>query len=472
MTPVARTRFAARLLHPRAGSGEEALRSLSDARHLLSQGLCAICRERDDSAGRWLSYFIAESHTDPGVMARVTAAVGFCPAHTRHLLADASAPWLLPQVHDAALRGGSRLLSAAQEEGRSPCPACGASRDAAERGLSALLRVLHQPEMRTAVDGNTVCLQHLTTLAARARPSQALWLAETAAARLDEHPPDVVSLAGLDADSDRRAAQATRLDPFLPLERARQNSSVVARWEADLEIGCCPLCLGEQRAVHRLLRWMAASTGRGEPGREESGLCSRHLHELTAVGGEGVAAILEANTAAWLGRLVRFRRQLAEGRDARRAAGPELTRAVRCRACNEERMAGRRQLALLAAQVREPVAEVAWARTHGVCLRHALMHRETLPVPVRTLLEARLAQLRWEIDEALRKQDWHTRHEVKGAEMTIGRRAPTLLDGRVYAGLPAPSAPPRNQTSEPNEPDPAPKDDAADAARRTQWSST
>ncbi|WP_413802151.1 hypothetical protein [Streptomyces iranensis] len=41
------------------------------------------------------------------------------------------------------------------------------------------------------------------------------------------------------------------------------------------------------------------------------------------------------------------------------------------------------------------------------------------------------------MDEWSRRQDWHTRHEAKGAETAVGRRAPSLLDGHVYAGLPA-----------------------------------
>lgn len=158
---------------------------------------------------------------------------------------------------------------------------------------------------------------------------------------------------------------------------------------------------------------------------------------------------------------------MTEGRDGRRSARADLTRPSRCRACDEEATAGRRQLALLKVQLRDPVRARAYEYTHGVCLRHALAHGDALPAPARSLLDARLALLRWEVDEALRKQDWHTRHEVKGAEMTVGRRAPTLLDGRTYAGLPAPRAQTEDQSTDPHESDDAP----APATRRTQWSS-
>lgn len=233
-----------------------------------------------------------------------------------------------------------------------------------------------------------------------------------------------------------------------------------------------PLCLAEQRAVRRLLRWAAVYGGRGSPGREETGLCPWHLHDITAIGGPHVPAIIAANAEAWTGRLARFRRLLGEGREGRRTAGPYLLRAPRCRACDEEEIAGCRQAALLAAQVRDPVRARAYEHAHGVCLHHALAFGDALPARARTLLNARLAQLRWEVDEALRKQDWHTRHEVRGAEMAIGRRAPTLLDGRAYAGLPDPWAEPENHSTDPEGPQTEPHNDTAPATWRTQWSST
>ncbi|MFE9503327.1 hypothetical protein ACFYO6_12500 [Streptomyces anthocyanicus] len=56
-------------------------RTLRDATRLLTDGLCAVCQERDESERRWLGYFVTESHTDEGVRARLIAAASFCPAH-------------------------------------------------------------------------------------------------------------------------------------------------------------------------------------------------------------------------------------------------------------------------------------------------------------------------------------------------------------------------------------------------------
>lgn len=283
-----------RLAHLNATSQAENERALRDALHLLDEGLCAVCRERDDSARRWLTFFVAESHTDEGVRARVAAAVGFCPAHTRHLLADVSAPWLMPQVCDVALGGGVRLLSA--PPGRpAGCPACRAGRDAQERALSTVLRVLDQAQVREAIDGGAVCLPHLATLAARADADEALRIAGTASALLDHRPPEVAWLAAMDPDATRRTDQLSRVDRLLPVERTRQQYAVTDRWDADLEVGCCPLCLAEQRAAHAaaaLDRHQHRARGTGQ---EEATLCPRHLHDIAAIGGPNLPAVMAVN---------------------------------------------------------------------------------------------------------------------------------------------------------------------------------
>ncbi|MGQ4368940.1 hypothetical protein [Streptomyces violaceoruber] len=81
-------------------------------------------------------------------------------------------------------------------------------------------------------------------------------------------------------------------------------------------------------------------------------------------------------------------------------------------------------------------APAPFGHAHGICLHHALTG-PTLAPRAYDILTARLALLRWEVDEVLRRQDWHTRYEPHGDEVTVTVRAPTHLDGRVYAGLPA-----------------------------------
>lgn len=459
-----RARASTRTQHSTSEAVQQAVR---EARQLLARTPCCVCSERDEAVERWLKFFIADSHTDQGVMGRVRAAGGLCPAHTRALLADPSAPWLLPQVHQAALHGSAALLD---PDGPAPlrCAACTAGDSATQRALATLTAVIDHNDVRSAVHPGTVCLPHLAELTAHVPPEEALLLAAATSASLEEHQPSLPVLAGADPDADARCAQYTRLDRLLPVEAERQLHGITARWESDLDMGSCPLCLAQERSVRRLLQWMATRVGRGAPNEEERRLCPRHLYDIDAIGGPGLPPVLEVATGQWQDRLTRFRRLLTQGKGAPQTAGAELTATVRCRACAEQELAEARQLGLLTAQLQDPVQAQKYAVTHGVCLRHAAAHRNRLPAGARSLLVARLAQLSWEVDEALRKQDWRTRHETRGAEATVDRRAPTLLDGQVWAGMPPPSTSAEDPTPHPREP----HEETAPNARRDQWSST
>ncbi len=485
----------------RAARATDAERAGRDALHLLAEGLCAVCRQRDDGARSWLTYFVNDSNSDLGVRARMRDAVGFCPAHTRHLLGDTSASWLLPSVQAEALAGGLHLLDDDRAR-QGPCPACEAAHAAEERALLAVLRALPQDPVRDAVRGGALCVPHELALVGRADANAGAAVAAAATERLthlarrapnkahagpahgdadaessgtrdsggtgdsgvrgtdhggsgargsdhggsadagsgtpgSDHSGSgrgggggaggalVDVLAGLDADAPARGRYLARLDPLLDAERAAAHRPVAERWAADLRLACCPLCLAEHRAARRLLRWAAtADDSRQAAGRQAEGtsaLCPRHLHDLAGLDGPHVGALLAENAETWRDRL----------------AGGARPRTAACRACEEERLAHARQAALLTAALRDPVHARAYEEAHGVCLRHVLVWGGAPPAPVRTALGARLALLGWELAEARRKQDWRTRHEVKGAEMTSGSRAPTLLDGRVHAGSPA-----------------------------------
>ncbi|MFG3527444.1 hypothetical protein ACGF8B_11925 [Streptomyces sp. NPDC047917] len=411
-----------------------------EALHLMHGGLCAVCRERDESAARWLSYFVMESHRQEGTRARVQESAGLCPAHTRRLLAAPSSPWLMPQLLDLALTGGTRLLRTPGTR-RSRCPCCTAGDDATGRATETLLCALGHPPVREGVQDGAVCLPHIAVLATRAPYEYGLQLAESASAALEEER-ETAWLAGTDEDARIRAALHRRIDPLLLDEERHRRRSTTSRWQADVGMDCCPLCLAEHRCARRLLKWAATTTGRGRPAREESVLCARHLHDLAATGGPNVRAVLAENRSQWGTRLDHFRTLLGQDGKERDRAGPYLRSEPRCRACAEEREAVRRQAALLTAQLRDPVRAREYGHTHGICLRHALSWPGPRPDPVQEVAEARLALLRWEIDEVLRKQAWHTRHEPKGAGTDLSLHAPTLLDGRVHTGLPAPAESP------------------------------
>ncbi|MGW1410897.1 hypothetical protein [Streptomyces sp. NPDC002403] len=302
----------------RGAAAEHERRALSDALHLLEGGLCAVCRERDECAARRLSYFVIETHTEQGTRTRGEEASGFRPAHTRRLLADASATWLMPQVHDPALAGGIRLLDAPDTR-RARCPCCVAGDDTIARASETPLHGFGRVQIRDAVQQGALCLPHTASLAARAPYEHGPHLADAAPAFPEEGRRGLVRPAGTDEDAQARSVLFDRIDPILPVEEEQQRS-VTSCWRADADVGCCPLCLAEHRTVRRLLTW-AAATDRGRPSGEESVLCARHLHDLAAADGPDVAAVLAANHDRWNTRLSRFRGLLAEGGKRRAGAG-------------------------------------------------------------------------------------------------------------------------------------------------------
>ncbi|MFJ7280574.1 hypothetical protein [Kitasatospora sp. NPDC098663] len=445
-----------------SGSGEDGRkRDRREALLLLRGGLCALCRDRAQAERRWLAYFVAENHTDAAVLARLEACAGFCPAHTRLLLENSSAPWLMPQVAQVALAGAEHLLSGTGPQAR--CPLCQSLAEGTERSIHTLLRALDQEEVRETLTAEPVlCLPHTLALAARARPGEHRRLLDAALKHLAAPDAGLDLVAGEDPDAAARTRRSRNLDPLLDAEPDIAARSAGGRWEADTALACCPVCLAEQRAVRRLLCWQARDR---DPTTRASGqeteLCAGHLHDLTAVGGPRVDEIVGVNGQRARTDLTRHLDRGGTGADLTRhldrgGTGADLTRHLdrggtgadlaavqpHCRACAEEERAGLREYALAAAALTDPLRARRFEHAHGLCLHHVLTWPGGTPPPtsVAVVLRARLALLGWEIDEALRKQDWRTRHEVRGSETSAGLRAPALLDGRVYAGLPAPDA--------------------------------
>jgi hypothetical protein len=68
-----------------AGSAaSKALRS--EVEVLLSERGCPVCRFVAQAEDRFFSWFAIESHSAPEMIEQLRAALGLCPAHTRHLL--------------------------------------------------------------------------------------------------------------------------------------------------------------------------------------------------------------------------------------------------------------------------------------------------------------------------------------------------------------------------------------------------
>jgi hypothetical protein len=406
---------------------------------------CPACNLAEESAARWVGYFIAEGNAEEEVVRGLRASLGPCARHTRRLVAASGGAEVFART--AVMIAREALRRAGADEIRPPCPACAREAWAEGHATSAALRALGGPGADASPGGleRRFCLPHLFgALSAGPDPVLAVGLAEAGreGLRADQGEDLVVRVCGCDLDATARA-------DLLRTAALPDRGPGLREWVLGLlALDACPSCLAEREAVRGAMEWLATSADH-EP--FELRLCPGHLgtlHALDALTARRVAAALAEE---WSGALVRYAAELAGpfGRGplgplrARRAARNALQKLLgnrACRACDVARTAGARAGALLEAALRDPELAAAYGRSHGLCWRHL----SQLPAAAREglagqILRARLAMLGWELEEAERKRSWFTRWEPTGSEASAWRRLPGLLGG-AEAGIP-PSTP-------------------------------
>lgn len=107
---------------------------------------------------------------------------------------------------------------------------------------------------------------------------------------------------------------------------------------------------------------------------------------------------------------------------------------IRCPVCERLAAARDRAIHLLFALLLEQRHRAAFEAGHGLCLKHFSRALSLRPSPgAETVLieteTAKLALLRWELEEALRKRAWTARPEVSGNERTAWKRALRRFSG-------------------------------------------
>lgn len=388
-----------------------------DAMDAVGGADCAVCRAMNDEVKRWFFMYENETRADFELRERLDRSLGFCAAHTRHLLDSGPATswlarWLFSEVARAAV---GAVAEGGQFGGFEPCPACLAVRRAENDLLSLLAHALRDPDVaRLFESGDAVCVRHAVALLRRRVKPVAGLLAERLGkdtATAERH------LVGVDLDYTRRRKLRQRLvDGVLAADGAD--------WVFDAP--CCPLCAAADRTAWRQLGWLATRSREEAAGlREEATLCAHHLADLVGVrdpaGADvltddgllpAVAAVIDHNASLW-------QADFAGSNPA--AAGRKL----RCHVCALQAEAVERERRRLVEVAAAP--EVAHA--HGVCVRHGVA--PDLPLPWRDRLATRIGALSRELDESRRKAGWDAREEVKGDEMRAWSRAPLLLDGAI-----------------------------------------
>lgn len=422
---------------------------LSDLERLLRERGCPSCRYVGEAERSFFSWFEIESFSAVEMHARLRAAIGMCPAHSRRLVDQLGEGHIMTTVAREALAGASQAARGELRPG--PCPACETVIFASERARHVLVDGLLEPgHARRYEEHEGLCLPHAVQAARTAEVSTLRLLAERLLATLDDEAAITSSepLAGIDDAAGRRASWRQRLP-----EQSNAGSTIELLCRR-LELEACPVCLSTGLAECRYTRWFTEGTRQDDPSlRTDPGeLCPAHLHDIAVADRSAARQAAERKRAGRMGELHRLLDRLAElpvpARRGRRAGPEDLDRARgeflsahHCAACHARQQIERAQLELLVASLSLAPVRERYERGHGLCVHHAL--RVTAEPSSRWVLrhlDARVGVLSWELRETARKYAWACRHEPSGPEQDAWLRALVQLDGRVFEGGPAPVA--------------------------------
>lgn len=424
-------------------------RSVADAVRLVDDGGCPACLRRASSERQWISAFANETNADLEVQAELARTRGFCPAHTRTLMARTDASMLLPAVFASVI--APWLESPTGTTPGNGCPVCRSDQQAERDVLGGLGAVLDTPKVTDALlDQLQMCLPHAFEVLPLAPPQPARGVLDACAkhllavdgAQLVEflvgHDPDVAQrtlyLKVIAAElPERDYFAARRLAPELLLDRLDERS--------------CLACRDGFAGAVRYLRWLAEAV-RTTPEKLdplETSLCGLHLRDLEVLDDEAAPRVADRERDVLTKRIERLRSALAtsSARGIRSCLNAFHRSGRECAACKAQRTAAARTSALVAAGATDRRTRDRLSTSHGACVVHgpgiASAAGDSLPADV---LRARLRMIAWELEESRRKRSWWTRHEPQGPEMSSWRLAPTWLVGSAYLGLDAAAASP------------------------------
>ncbi len=408
-----------------------------DVLRMLERPGCVLCRICEEAARTWVHWFGMENHNDPALLRTLGESAGFCPAHTRRLIAATSARVLRPSLKFAlggaigraeqtVARHGERKPRRQKAQAR--CPLCRVTAEREQAAVGDLAASLERPQVAAAIrDRGALCYRHFCQLLPGLSPAQVVAAASAVADRLATLPAGTPEsrfmLAGYDPDALARVPYLDTHALTLEEETGGTRPSPARRLIADLADGSCPVCRAAGREQARYLLWLGQRCPERGPAANDLRLCARHLYDARSADSRALSISAAAGREQAL---------------ALAAGARNLTDDRSCRACRASLDAEQRQLSLLHACLLDKRVLRALEDAHGVCLRHAAEvapDRDAGPVLSRLLTQLRQAQ--WELAEDAGRQAWDRRHEPRGHEQDAWRRIPALIDGEVYLGTTA-----------------------------------
>jgi hypothetical protein len=453
---------------------------LGDLEAALTREGCPVCIRAEGADERWLDRFLDDGYLERDLMRRIAADGGFCAFHAGRIAAIGQSatvaliylsliadclPHLAAQrdrpLRDRPLRDrplGERLLG--KRRGRpvplftapEACEVCAHQREVERRECFFLALLIRTRGSHCYGAPALVCLRHLRSLLE--------YLDERRIADiLARHRNAVTALNPKGADDPVIRiilGSPPSLDPPAPPADPDDADSAdpVRRMRRRLRrLSCCAICAEIADARAEWLGWLAGASENTGRISDVLPLCRDHVWQARAIAGPALAPALiaivqreaeqrlvfAANAAVAYGESRRLLDRLARAlgaAPARRAVLGSLNRSRECPLCVRVREAGERALLLVAALIESADGRRAFESGYGLCVRHAAQAM-VMPDPpalreiVARTTRARLAVLRWELEEQLRRGAWQARPTRRGVESGAWLGAGTRFVGSV-----------------------------------------
>ncbi len=425
---------------------------------LLNRAPCIFCSGEREATQRYFRWFIAEKYAQPEVLETLARSRGFCPQHTRILVAWSS-PSQIVSVYSYIVE--SLLVSLDRRNGLTaagPCPAC--EDQASERRLLVGGLALVEPQIRSEPGrSGGICVSHLRDVSP-VLPPQALrlltgWAVRTLIATDVTAEPWETGQAIWGEPPDTPPAAAPQewgglAGPNPEGEPPPPWPSLPAAARGLFRIPGCPVCFAEQAHLGWYLSWLAreATEAPEHSWQEATWLCRSHWHTLWRISSGAGRRVAGVAAAYWKHQLGGLAAALAEGtgsvggwrvhlrRGSSRSAGfKEAYLGVgRCPACAAAATGVRSACELLTAVLEGTVGRRAYERVGGVCLRHLPAVLEYCRCPqlrgfVLRVCRTQLRILKWELAEYQRKESWSARYEPNAAGVGVWLKAAAYLGG-------------------------------------------
>jgi hypothetical protein len=459
-----------------AGDRRDPAAGLGDLEAALVADACPICTRTTGADERWLDHFLYEGYLEPEAMQALLRSGGPCPYHARRVeaigLSATVALIYLRLIHDClphlAGRPAAGRRQAAPVVSPAACPACVQARDVERRECFFLALLLGARGPDCYGIPAIVCMPHLVRLAEYLDPDMlgsvlAGHCRRVAAVRagMADCPARCRGQTGLTADDALRIILGPPRRLETPAAEPADTASgddpdPIRRMRRRLRhLPCCAVCAEITDAVGEWLRWLARQAESDGDLGEVLPLCRHHVWEARAAGGHALAARLAQVTlheaeerldyaerafaaACDSSALRQALRSVCRGSSTGDAVQKALRNGRECPLCRRMRGAGERAMALLGALLEDAGGRRAFESGYGLCVRHAA---QTLAQPdarriasiVASTLHARLALLRRELEEQLRRGAWQARPEARGTESSAWLRAPSRFAGTARA---------------------------------------